>query len=214
MFCRNCGNPVDPQSVFCGPCGSKLDAQLAAEQQRSHLVEPGQKANSPSQSRESVVWVFQAQRKFSMLKIMPCYIVFFRDRIVLAHLSPTLQKLEGQKVSHEIKEKGLGFFKGSAEMMRYWSKFSQRYNTMAVDEILAEDPSNVMIYQQDILKVLFKGYSDDSGSGDAGSGGSMGKLEFTLSRGETIKFTHNQSADQDVKEVLTNLYGDKLKFKR
>lgn len=201
MFCRHCGNEIDSESAFCSHCGSPIGSEpevLDQAQQDLPKAEPAQ-------------WVFRAQRKFSMFKIMPCSIVFFKNRLVLAHLSPALQKAEGAKASAEIKEKGLGFLKGTGEMMRFWSNHSQRYYTMGIDEILLEDPANMVIDQQDIVKVLFRGYSSSGGSDDTGT---TGKLEFDLAGGDTIKFSHSYASGKEVKESLTNLFGAKLKYKR
>ena len=154
MFCSQCGNKLDPQSDFCSECG----LSVVAKDQSVESAEPSvEQIEQPTQSpMERVLWVLRAQRKFSMFKLMPCNIVFMKDKIVLAYLTPELQKIESARASGEIKEKELGFFKSSLEMMNIWSKFSERYNTMGVEEILSEDPMNVVINKEDITKILFK----------------------------------------------------------
>ncbi|NLB19368.1 MAG: zinc ribbon domain-containing protein [Clostridium sp.] len=206
MFCRKCGAELDAQSDFCSNCGAKVSLDPSAGNE--------EKQKNPS-TTEAAIWMLQVQRKYSMLKIVTCYMVFFKDEMVLAHLSGALRKAESQKASDQIKEKGLGFLKGSAEMMKYWSKFSQRYYTMDVDEILAEDPTNMVIPYEDISKVLFKGSSESFFAGDDSSSSTVdGKLELSLNRGETIKFTHTYSSGREIKDTLTDFFGEKLKYKK
>lgn len=197
MFCSQCGNQLDDTSEFCTQCGFRLDSQIGADQQQEGF------------SEEDVIWVFNAQRKYSMLKIVPCNIVFRQDEIVFAHLTPELRKAESAKASQDIKTEGLGFFKGSAAMMRYWANFSKRYYSMSTAEILAEDPTNMVLHYQDIDQVLFKAasLSDDENT-------SQGKLHLSLNNGETIKFSHKESSNKETKQILMELFRGKLKYKR
>lgn len=206
VFCRNCGHQIDEQSDFCSQCGARVTMEPVTNQEKVREVfEPS----------ESAISVFQVQRKYSMFNIVSCNVVFFKDKVALAHLSSALRKAETQKATDAVKEKGLGFLKGSAEMMRYWSKFNQRYYHMGLDEILAEDPSNMVISYRDITKVLFKASRESFISGDDSSSSTVsGKMEITLNQGEEIKFTHGMSSSREIKELLTNFFGDKLKYKK
>lgn len=206
MFCSQCGNQLEPGNNFCTKCGFKLDSIEkinSSERLNDDLKEkPVEDLSNPT------IWVFQAQRKFSMLKIFPCNIVFTKDNIVLAHITPALQKLESAKAAKQIKDAKVGFFKGSSEMMRYWADFSDRYYKMSLEEILAEEATNQIINRGDILTALFKGYSDEEDSD------SEGKLQLSLVNGETIKLTHRQSSNSDIKEFFTSYFGERLKYKK
>ena len=206
MFCSQCGNQLDSQSVFCTQCGFRLTTVQHQNQS------PAQSYAAPTQ--EIVLWVFNAQRKFSMFKMTPCNIVFMQDKAVLAYLTPELQKAESAKVSQDIKSNGLGFFKGSAAMMRYWADYNKKYYAMGSNAILAEDPSNVVLYYQNITEVLFKGFSETVSTDDSTSSVTQGKLHFSLVGGEVIKFTHSLSSGREVKELFTKLFGAKLRYKR
>ncbi len=178
MYCSQCGNPMGPNSNFCTRCG--------------HNVSTGQPANSPqpqaqaapaapaARPAEKVLWVFQAQRKYSMVKMAPCHIVFLQDKVVLAHLTPALQKAESAKVSQQVKAEGKGFFKGSAQMMRFWSEYHKKYYTMPISAILAEDPSNIVIDHPVITRVYFRGFSETVSTGDSTSSVKQGRFELTL----------------------------------
>jgi len=226
MFCSQCGNQIRNGDTFCFKCGNRVvsappanPVQQQPQQQApappTYAAQPVAYAQAPSaQPTERVVWVFRADRKYSMFKMTPCYIVFMEDKAVLAYLTPALQKAESAKVSSEIKESNQGFFKGSAAMMRYWSEYYKKYYSMSTAAILAEDPTNVVLPYQAITEVLFKGFSETSSSDDNTSSVTHGKLNFEIAGGETLKFTHSQSADRSIQETLTRLFGNRLKYKR
>lgn len=219
MYCSQCGYQIDPQSKFCAQCGSKL-AQLPEESQRSNQRAPvpelktaEQPILAPVSMQESVIWVFSVQHKLSLLKIIPCNIVFMQDKVIVAHLTPELQKAESAKLSKEIKSNGIGFFKGSAAMMQYWADYYKKYYTMTANEILSEDRSNVALQYQNIQKVLFQCESTSIDS-DGVTYGTQGKLQFDLFGGQTVKFTHSQWNDKSIREMLIRLFGEKLKYKK
>ncbi len=207
MYCRECGSKIDEKSNFCIKCGTKL---TLVQPQNQNAAEPEKLSE-----KERVLWVFQGQRKFSMFKMQACYAVFMEDKILLAHMTPELTKAENAKASKEIKETGKGFFKGSAAMIRYWSDYYKKYYGMNSRDILAEDPSNLMIEYKNINRVLFKGFSDNTSYDENGTSTiTQGKLNLFLANGETIKLLHSYSADQSSKEILAGIFGSRLKYKR
>lgn len=124
MFCTQCGNRIEQNQNFCPKCGSKT-VNTEQNMPSSPQAQAGRvQATQPIQQRvvqpaQPVAWVFQATRKFSAFKLVPCSIVFMNDRLVLAHITPALQKAENQKLSAQMKQSGKGFFAGSAAMMSY-----------------------------------------------------------------------------------------------
>ena len=214
MFCSQCGKEASPNQVFCTQCGQKLAVMPPVQPAYQPPVQSAY-AGQPvaGATPDQVVWIISATRHFSMFKVMPCSVVFMRDKVVLAHLSPDLQKAESARVSQEIKANGTGFFKGSAAMMRYWAEFHKRYYTMPTQAILAEDPLNQVIGYGVISEVLFRCYSETS-SGDSSNSVTQGKLNFSLSGGETIKLTHSLGHVNSIRETLTSLFGNRLKYKR
>lgn len=203
MFCTQCGNKVEPQNKFCAKCGSKI-AQTQKRISEQTIIPPVQ---------ETAVWIFPTQRKYSLLKIVPCNIVFMTDKAILANLTPEIQKAENARLSHNVKANGIGFFKGSAAMMQFWAEYHKKYYSMAADQILSEDASNLMIWYQNVKKVVYRCHSADIDS-DGIAYGSQGKLSFDLYDGNTYKFTHTQSQNKSVKDTLVNLFGNKLTYKK
>ncbi len=149
-----------------------------------------------------------------MFKLISCYVVFFPDRIVLAHLTPERQKAESARVAQESKANGLGFFKGSAAMMRYWADYSNKYYNMDERAILAEDPMNFTIHNSTVSEVLFRCYSTTTDFDDNTTQSSGGNLNFSLTGGEKIKLTHKLHHDKMIRETLTSLFGGRLKYRK
>lgn len=214
MFCTNCGNKLSDDARFCTNCGQAVN-----------LVEPGtspvntqpqyqqNQFQQPLNQPETARMVLQTQRKYSMIKMTACYIVFMQDRLVLAHLSKELQKRESDRMSQEIKASGKGFFKGSAAMMSFWADYYKKYYNMSSQQILAEDPENIVIHYSSISQLLFHAYYTDMSS-DGSQQSTGGKLNISLAGGETIKFTHTIGSDRSVRDTLTELLGARLKYKR
>ena len=203
MFCSQCGKQIKDGSKFCTFCGTPVATNL----------EPNPSTPpTPTRSTEKVVWVFRVNHKLKLFKIVPCHVVFMEDKVVFAYLTPELQKSESAKVSQQIKEDKIGFFKGSAAMMRYWADFYKHYYNMSSNEILAEDPSNMMVLNHQIARVTFDGANvivdDDDSNTD------KGKLYFDIIGQDTLKFTHSQTHDKSIKDVLLQLFGNRLKYKK
>ena len=82
---------------------------------------------------------------------------------------------------------------------------------MPSGDILAEDPTNFSIPYMNINKLVYQCESTDIDS-DGRSYGHQGKLDVSLIDGRKIKFTHSRSHDNDIKKMLTELFGKKLKY--
>jgi len=224
MFCDQCGQRLEPQSNFCSRCGHKIKPvaqQPTMPAPTPHVQQPVRQPvqqpvqPSTTQPDERVAWVFGATRKLSAFKVVACNMVFMRSRLVLAHLTPALQKAESARVSQEIKADGKGFFKSSAAMMRFWADYHKQYYDMPVQAILAQDASNMAVDYAAVSEVLFKCYSETTDYSDSSSGSvAQGKLHIKLTGGETIKFTHNQWHDNNLRQMLTDLFGQKLKYRK
>ena len=234
MFCSQCGKEASANQAFCSQCGQRLAVIPPVQQVYQPPVQPAyqppvQQAYQPPvqpvyqpqitpatapAAVDQVVWIISTTRHFSMFKVMSCSVVLMRDKVVLAHLSPALQKAESARVSQDIKANGIGFFKGSAAMMRYWAEWHKRYYTMSVQAILAEDPLNQVIAYSSISEVLFRCFSETISTDDSNSTATQGKLHFSLVNGETIKLTHTLTDVNHIRDTLASLFGNRLKYKR
>lgn len=231
MFCTKCGNKLQVSDKFCTRCGSKVSpaaehtapppAQTyqATPVQTTPFVQPSQPIFPPAptvtaQSAEKTLWVLKTNRKLSLLKVIPCYVIFRSGHTILAHLTPEMQKAESARASGEIKENGLGFFKGSAAMMRFWNEYHRKYYSMSVAEIVAECPYNVALENRSLSEVYFKCYSTSTNFDDNSSSTNEGKLYLSQFAAEKIKLTHSQYHDRAIRDLLTGLFGDRLKYRK
>lgn len=201
MFCTNCGNRIEPGQLFCTGCGTRVAGNV---QNTVNYSTP------QTQASYGVVRVLTAQKKLSMFNMITCYVVLFNDRMVLAHITPEFQKAESARKSAEIKASGTGFFKGSAEMMRFWSYYHKKYETMSPPAILAECPMNMEIPYNMISQLLFRAYEE----GDEDSSSSGGDFNISLSNGNVIKLKHKLGHSNALNNDLQSLLGFRLKYKK
>lgn len=208
MFCVNCGTNLPEGSNFCPSCGTAAKLPGAAPLPQTTPFE--QIAPPP----QTAIWVLSATRKLGVFKAVACSVVFMRDRLVLAHLTPELQKAESARLARERKARGDGFFKAAAASLSFWSSFSEKYASMNEALILAEDKTNISVPYAAITGVFFSCYSEstsyDENSNTTSSGG---KLEIALA-GDTIKFTHKQHHSRELKAMLESFFGLRLKYKK
>lgn len=228
MFCSNCGRQLSDGARFCTACGQKVEMGSQTipvvhqpnatphETAYPSVSQPPYQPVNPPQVQsggEQVLMVLQTNRKYSMMKMTPCYLVFMPDKIILAHLSKERQKEENTRLSQEIKASGKGFFKGSAAMMGYWADYYKRYYQMTSQQIAAEDHENMIIPNQAVSHLLFHAYDTDYSS-DGSQRTSGGKIQITPAGGETLKFSHSIGHKNSIRDTLYQLFGPRLKYKR
>ena len=138
----------------------------------------------------------------------------FRTGLSWPICQPNGRRLRAPRVAQEAKANGLGFFKGSAAMMRYWAAYADKYYTMDEHAILAEDPTNYTIHNSTVSGVLFKCYSTTTDYSNDTTQSSDGTLNFSLTGGQKIKLNHKLHHDKMVRETLTRLFGGRLKYKK
>lgn len=192
MFCKKCGKELIQGEKYCSQCGFPIE---------------------PTPVKSSVIWIMKTSRKLSLLKTVTCYVIFMKDKLILAHLSPALQKSESKKVSDEIKSSGKGFIKKSASMMKYWADYHKKYYSMSENDILAEDTSNIVIPYSSLSEVYFKSTSETIEK-DNTSHVYDGKLYFSLTHGNPIKLKHRENSNKSIKKALVDLFENKLKYKK
>ncbi|MGI6499185.1 MAG: zinc-ribbon domain-containing protein [Oscillospiraceae bacterium] len=211
MYCEQCGARHEPGSKFCAECGTPIpqpSANFAAE----YIPSKPAPASPPGGNGE-IVLVLAAQRKESFFKRKACYLVFMKDKLIVAHLSAQRQKEENARISSELKAQGKGFFKGSVAMMQHWANYHTKYYSMTPGHILAEDSTNFTIQYTDIKKLVFRCESTDIDV-DGGTSSRQGKLSIALFDGKKIEFSHTFSHNSAIKKTLVDLFGKTLNYKK
>lgn len=112
MYCAQCGAQLGPWSKFCPGCGSPIEQDPCTAVSDYNV----QGTFKQPVNRTEVVWVLAALRKESFLKGKPCWIVFMKDRLIVAHLYAQHQKGENAIMWSEMKTQGKGFSRAVAKL--------------------------------------------------------------------------------------------------
>lgn len=212
MYCKKCGTQLAAESRFCTKCGNSIAQAPVHSAPATDTPEPVHPSGG-SEMNEVVVWVLTAQRKESLFSRKPCSLVFMQDKLIVAHLSAQRQKEESARVSSEIKAKGKGFFKGSAAMMQHWANYHKKYYSMTSAQIFAEETTNFAVQYMNMKKLVFQCESMETDS-DGRTYGHQGAVDISLLDGNKIKFSHSQSHNSTVKNMMLELFDKKLKYKK
>lgn len=156
--------------------------------------------------------VLSMDKKEGLLKRITSYLIFYEEQTVFSFLAKERQKEESEKISKKIKEEGKGFFKGSAEMMRFWSHYGEKFFEYSPEEVIDGCEKNFSIQNRNIEKMIFKkldvGMVDSNGNSNARDG------KFTFeANGEKYQFIHKYGKDRNIVNVLQHLFGSNVKFK-
>jgi hypothetical protein len=168
-------------------------------------------------SSEDTLLILTATRKLSLVNAVVCNVVFKQSGLVLAHMTPALQKMENARLNNELKAQNVGIMKRTAATMSYWAKFHERYFHMPTVQILAEDPSNAAFGYVMVTSVEYRcsstqtNYDDDGGSSSYETGG---KLHISLTSGETLKLTHQMTHSRTIQDTLSAIFGARLKYRK
>ena len=94
-------------------------------------------------------------------------------------------KWENEKLTNEVRQSDMGFFKKSAAMMSYWSNYAKKYSGMTPEQILALSPQNKVVWNASVSQFIFHCYSqqidDDSTTSSSG-----GTFTIVLTNGEKL----------------------------
>jgi hypothetical protein len=63
------------------------------------------------------------------------YMVFFEKTVVAITLEKSFIKATDKKLKEKYKSEGLGFFKRSSELSKYWGEFGERFYYMSMEEL-------------------------------------------------------------------------------
>jgi hypothetical protein len=203
MYCVNCGNKLLEDVKFCSQCGNAVDSYKT-------------KVQAQTQSQTQIIikpdLVMTTSKKEGIFKATICYLIFYRDSIVLAHFSKDKQQVETKKYQEKIKAEGNGFFKRTMIMANFLNEYGERYYNIQTDAILNEEPSNYKIDNNNIQKIVFKAASTFIGFDGSSTKRREGEVIIHCPTNK-LKFTHRyHDSDNKIKEILTAIYGAKLKY--
>lgn len=204
-FCTSCGKEIKSGAVFCPGCGTN---------QKQGTTPAAQSEKAPDQNTGGADLVLSATKKEGFMKATPCFVVFYKDELILAHMGKQRQKDEMERYRQELKEQGKGFLKSAVAMLTFWRDYGLKYYSMPKQLILEEESVNINISYASMQKLNFKTITNNSTNmNNSTSSSTQGKMKLTTTSGK-IKFTHNYyDSNKKIKKILTDLLGKKLKYR-
>lgn len=206
MFCSNCGSNIDESMIFCSNCGYNIEIQ--------HELEV---ANEKVERIEAEIlktgaqFVLCTSRKLGVFKTVLCYLVFYEDKVIMAHLGNDRIKSVMTKYAEDNKTNEKGFFTRLMDSMNFYEDYKHVFMTKKQEEIMAEDIENKEIHYCTMNSMLFKRQMNSQKDYD--SKARQGDLIIDTSQGK-FKFTHRYfDNDKVIKQALEKVNGIKLKYR-
>jgi hypothetical protein len=193
-YCGNCGKQLSDGAAFCNSCGTKT----------------GQTRPENASVKQEARLVLAGSKKEGFLKRSSCYVVFYDNDLVLAHVGKDRQNDEMNRYRNELKEQGKGFFRSAAAMIGFWNHYGDRYYTMSKQQMINEDAKNRTIAYVDISKLIFKTVNRSTVENSGSS--ATGMMTIKTASGK-VQLTHNyHDSNKKIKGILTDLFGKKLRY--
>lgn len=188
-FCTNCGNPLNPGARFCGKCGTPV---VVASSSASEQPNPAITSAAPpvyEQASAGYKFIMPASFKKGLISMKGCTLIFSDSEIVTAFVDNKLMQQHIAQIKESVK--GEKLFKRTAAVMRSGYSYVDRYWTMNVNQIMAENPNNFSIRNNAVTQIKFQrgsvGYNYDNTTTNVPPSLSIkctdGKYNYTLSSG-------------------------------
>lgn len=131
-------------------------------------------------------------------------LIVTNNRLIVAELTKDMLKDEAKRVTDETKEQGEGIFNRMAKTMSSGTNLYQKYYSMPIESILAENPGNYSIAVNDVKKIRIKlGMMYDDGRN------TPNEIRIKWANGkESFKFS---SSTGDAKNILKKTFGNLVK---
>ena len=200
--------PQAPQPQYQAP---PQNAQPAPSPQQYQQAPP-----QYQQAQQSVgpkpMMVLQGSMTVGMFKSKIVYLVFYNDRMVVAEFTKQRQDEEIKAAIAKSKSEGKGFFKTSGAMLSSFTNYGNRFYQMTPAEAMNDETTNFEIPHGQISKFVFVRV-DTVNYNDNTQNTTGGKIEIQHA-GDKIKIGHSYTdGNKNIRGVLENLYGDRLKYK-
>lgn len=200
---------------FCIKCGRKLLSGESLCHCRSDGDKPGVPvADDPAAEnrQQDALMVLCGDRSLGIFKRIRVYAVFFRDRVVFAHLSRERERTEGKALLRVLKNREQNLLQNLITRFNLWIYYGERYYDMNVDSILNEDASNFALRNDEVDEFFFKASQEDTDADESGSW--VGEIVIRSVGGETVDMFHNyRDSNNKIKGILRDLYGNRLDYR-
>ena len=132
-------------------------------------------------------------------------LIITNNGIIVAQFTNKMLKEEAKKSSQDSKERGDGFLKRIGNQMASRATFHERYYSMDKDQIINETEGNYFISEPEIKKIRIK-----SGQHFEDGKSTPHQIKIVWNSGKE-KFSFTQMTPNEVKKLLQQLVGKKLK---
>ncbi|HQN43180.1 MAG TPA: zinc ribbon domain-containing protein [Anaerolineaceae bacterium] len=197
-FCSQCGKPVAAGMRFCTQCGAPIQAAPAPAPTPAQYTPPP----PPAPPAEPIVgFVLNAQRRkgFMGMGADLFNIVLTPRRVVMVMVTTKTMQDAVMLARAEAKEQGKGGLGQWAPQMGWAQALARKYQTMTIEQILAEYPGSFFFENPQIHKVRVQMPSDDEANH---------ALEVIIeTAGDKQKFELQMGSTKDVKTVFQQTLG-------
>jgi hypothetical protein len=162
-FCSNCGAPQEEGIRFCGQCGQPL-ASPSAPPAMAPAAAPPPAANDG----EHVLGVVPnlAAGTFGAKS----YVLVLTDsRLLVVRITSQIMAEAVRKSQEEGKAQGKGFFQRWGDQIAAGFRYSERYLSMAPEQILRENAENYAIDRSQVTRISFVRQERDDGPDPKGT---------------------------------------------
>jgi hypothetical protein len=221
-FCTQCGVQLSPSSRFCHQCGAPVRSvppQLVAQPapqtgptytppvqvvpQPSYAPPPYVQQVAPSsQPAEPILSIttgLSRSQGFLGMGRATFTMVLTPSRMVFAHLSTKAMNQLVADARDEAKADGKGVFKQWAAQMSWLNLLLARYQSMTVDQILAQDPESFFIPNATVSRVRVQRIQHHSDPNSSSSSEERTRLTIETTAGKhrfdvrtSLSLTHRQ----------------------
>lgn len=194
-YCEYCGNPIGVQARFCGRCGKPVSPPVIAAVSTPAPVPPvvpvppaaqaAPMTAAPVQAEPVIGVIPWAMRRTGTLglKIENYTIVLTPQRMIFALLTNQMRSENIQRAQQEAKSAGKNAFQQLGARMS--ADNGAAYYNKTPAEIMAENPANFYVLNQQVQKARITSYDDGDGGVTTYSlelNGGFGKIKFELGR--------------------------------
>lgn len=209
-FCSNCGSAISPNARFCGACGVQV-ALAQPPPPPLPAYEPPQPPYSPpapmpaaqNTSEPIIVALSGLNRRKGLFGAESFNLLVTPQRMVFARVTSEMLKWAADQAKQNAKQQGKGFFGQWGAVIGANNFLLDRCRTMPVENILAENRENFVIYNQQVQSIKTRANFDpDINQPDT--------LEIRFSGGK-MKFDLSGCNAGEVKKVLKPVFGNLVK---
>jgi hypothetical protein len=209
-FCSNCGSALSPNARFCGTCGAQLALTQPAPPPPPAYAPPLPPYTPPAPipaaqnpSEPIIATLSGLNRRKGLFGAESFNLLVTPQRMVFAYVTSEMLKWAAEQAKQNAKQQGKGFFGQWGAVIGANNFLLDRCRAMPIENILAENQENFVIYNQQVQSIKARANFDpDTNQPDT--------MEIRFSGGK-MKFDLSGCNAGEVKKVLKPVFGSLVK---